>query len=103
MRTLSFVLGLIGSASFGQQTPIENDTVFRSDARLVELRVTVADSEGHLVMNLPESAFHIFENDVSQEIKLFKHEDAPVSMGLIIDNSASMRDKRAKVASAALT
>jgi Ca-activated chloride channel homolog len=103
MKTLPIIFGLIGAAAFGQQTPTENDAVFRSDTRLVELHVGVTDSEGHLVTNLPESAFHVFENDVSQEIKVFKREDAPVSMGLIIDNSVSMRDKRAKVASAALT
>ena len=42
------------------------------------------------------------ENDVLQPIKIFKREDVPVSLGLIIDNSGSMRDKRLKVESAAL-
>jgi Ca-activated chloride channel family protein len=52
--------------------------------------------------NLPESAFQVYENGVAQHIKIFKREDVPVSMGLIIDNSGSMRDKRAKVEAAAL-
>jgi Ca-activated chloride channel homolog len=44
----------------------------------------------------------VFENGVPQQIKVFKREDVPVSMGLVIDNSGSMRDKRAKVEAAAL-
>ena len=75
---------------------------FRTDTRLVDLHATVVDKEGHLVLGLPQSAFTIYENGVKQEIKMFRREDVPVSLGLIIDNSASMHDKRAKVASAAL-
>jgi VWFA-related protein len=62
----------------------------------------VVDKTGHLVVNLPETAFQVFENGVQQQIKVFKREDVPVSMGLVIDNSGSMRDKRAKVEAAAL-
>jgi Ca-activated chloride channel homolog len=85
------------AADTPDQTP-----VFRSDTRLVVLHATVVDKKGHLVMDLPESAFHVYENGVQQHIKIFKREDIPVSMGLIIDNSGSMRDKRAKVEAAAL-
>jgi VWFA-related protein len=60
------------------------------------------DRAGHLVVNLPETAFQVFENGVAQQIKVFKREDVPVSMGLVIDNSGSMREKRAKVEAAAL-
>ncbi len=76
--------------------------VFRTDTRLVDLHASVVDKEGHLVLGLPQTAFTIYENGVKQEIKMFRREDVPVSLGLIIDNSASMHDKRAKVASAAL-
>ena len=76
--------------------------VFRSDTRLVDLPATVVDKEGHLVLNVPKSAFTVYENGVKQQITMFRHEDVPVSLGLVIDNSASMHDKRAKVASAAL-
>jgi Ca-activated chloride channel homolog len=75
---------------------------FRTDTRLVDLHASVVDKDGHLVLGLPQSAFTIYENGVKQEIKMFRREDVPVSLGLIIDNSASMHDKRAKVASAAL-
>jgi VWFA-related protein len=75
---------------------------FRTDTRLVDLHASVVDKDGHLVLGLPQSEFTIYENGVKQEIKMFRREDVPVSLGLIIDNSASMHDKRAKVASAAL-
>jgi Ca-activated chloride channel family protein len=75
---------------------------FRTDTRLVDLHASVIDKQGHLVLNLPQSAFKVYENGIQQEIKSFRREDVPVSLGLIIDNSASMHDKREKVASAAL-
>ena len=62
----------------------------------------MVDKNGHLVTNLPQDAFTVFENGVPQPIKIFRREDVPVSLGLIIDNSGSMRDKRAKVEAAAL-
>ncbi len=78
------------------------ETVFSSDTRLVPLNVTVTDKSGRLVTNLPQSAFQVFEDGVQQQIKVFKREDVPVSLGLIIDNSGSMREKRQSVESAAL-
>lgn len=75
---------------------------FRSDTRLVLLHATVVDSRGHLVTDLPRDAFTVFENGVAQQLKTFNREDVPVSMGLLVDNSGSMRDKRQKVATAAL-
>ncbi|HZT32511.1 MAG TPA: VWA domain-containing protein [Bryobacteraceae bacterium] len=85
-----------------QAEKADQGAVFRTDTKLVVLHATVVDKNGHLLTNLPQSAFKVYENDVQQQIKTFKREDVPVSMGLIIDNSGSMRDKRAKVESAAL-
>jgi Ca-activated chloride channel family protein len=83
--------------------PVEGPTfTFRTDTRLVDLHATVVDKQGHLVLGLPESAFQLYEDGLQQVITNFRRGDVPVSLGLIIDNSASMRDKRAKVASAAL-
>ncbi len=83
--------------------PQENTgAIFRSDTRLVVCHTTVVDKSGHLVTDLPQSAFTVYENGVQQPIRSFKREDVPVSLGLIIDNSGSMRDKRAKVEAAAL-
>jgi Ca-activated chloride channel family protein len=76
--------------------------VFTTDTRLVVVHASVLDKNGKLITSLPESAFKVQENGVDQAIKLFRREDIPVSMGIIIDNSGSMRDKRAKVAAASL-
>jgi VWFA-related protein len=75
---------------------------FSTETRLVVLHASVSDKRGHLVPNLGEKNFKVLENGVAQPIKLFKHEDVPVSMGILIDDSGSMRDKRARVEAAAL-
>jgi VWFA-related protein len=62
----------------------------------------VIDKSGHLVTTLPQSAFTVYENKIKQEIRRFKREDVPVSLGLVIDNSGSMRNKLGKVEAAAL-
>jgi len=80
----------------------QEEFVFRSDTRLVVLHATVVDRNGKLLSDLPQKAFKVYENNVEQEVKLFRREDAPISLGLVIDNSASMRDKRQKVGAAAL-
>jgi VWFA-related protein len=82
--------------------PDESGAVFRADTRLVVCHATVVDKNGHLVTDLKQSAFTVYESEVQQSIKVFKREDVPVSLGLIVDNSGSMREKRAKVAAAAL-
>ena len=86
----------------GAKAEAEQDAVFSSDTRLVPLNVTVTEKSGHLVTNLPQSVFTVLENGAPQAIKIFKSEDVPVSIGLIIDNSGSMRDKRQAVESATL-
>ncbi len=78
------------------------ETTFRSDTRLVVLNVSIFDKQGNIVKGLPKSAFTVYENGEKQDLKIFRQEDVPVSMGLVIDNSASMKDKRDRVASAAL-
>lgn len=61
---------------------------------LVRLSVAVTDKSGHLVANLPENAFTVFENGVPQPIRIFKREDVPISLALVLDNSAKMRRDR---------
>jgi len=69
----------------------------------VVLHATVLDPQGRRVTDLPASAFRVLENGVEQQLKVFHREDSPVSIGLIIDDSGSMIDKRQKVAAAALS
>lgn len=86
------------SAAFAQEEPL----ILRSDVRLVVLHATVVDKNGKLVTNLPQNAFRVYEDGVEQQLKLFRREDIPVSMGIVVDNSGSMRDKRRRVEQAAL-
>src|SRR3954451_2741261 len=90
------------SAQSDKSAGPNDDTTFRADARLVVLHASVVDKSGHLVTTLPKTAFKVFENNVEQPIHTFRREDVPVSMGLVIDNSGSMRDKRKRVEAAAL-
>jgi VWFA-related protein len=103
---LLVVPGLCGLGLWAQQpkpgTHDEKQAVFTSDTRLVVLHTTVMDKSGHLVTDLKQEAFTVLENGQPQQIRQFKREDVPVSMGLIVDNSGSMRDKRAKVKAAAM-
>jgi Ca-activated chloride channel family protein len=70
---------------------------------LVVLHATVTDDHGQFVPGLKESNFRVFEDKVEQKVSAFASEDVPVTMGLVIDNSGSMREKRAQVNAAALT
>ena len=80
----------------------QEDPIFRSDTRLVLLHATVVDKKGQLITDLQKSAFKVLENNVEQTLKLFKREDVPVTLGLVIDNSGSMKMKRKRVEQAAL-
>lgn len=74
---------------------------FSVDVNLVALPVTVTDHQGRPVRDLPEKDFHVFENGATQAITLFRHVDAPVAVGLVVDNSGSMLRKLPDVAAAA--
>jgi len=63
----------------------------------------VFDDRGKFVDGLTQDNFRVYEDKVEQKLSIFKREDIPVSMGLVIDNSGSMRDKRPRVNEAALT
>ncbi len=72
------------------------------DVNLVVLHTTVLDDRGRFADGLKQEEFRVFEDKVEQKLAVFKREDIPVSFGLVIDNSGSMRDKRERVNAAAL-
>ncbi len=74
----------------------------RRDVEEVVLNATVLDDHNKLVMTLTKPDFTVIEDGVQQSIIAFQHEDIPVSMGILVDNSGSMREKRQAVNSAAL-
>ncbi len=96
--------GLIGGLCVAQDGSPDKppETTFRTTTDLVQLNVSVFDNEGKIINGIPESAFSVFDNGARQQIKVFRQEDVPVSLGLIIDNSASMQNKRERVISATL-
>jgi len=97
---------IAGCASLAQNIPppikSDEDATFSVGTRLVVLPISVSDKSGKLITDLPQKSFKVFENGVEQPIKLFKREDVPVSLGIIIDNSGSMREKRQKVETASV-
>jgi Ca-activated chloride channel homolog len=86
-----------GAIAFAQSS-----SNFRSDTHLVVLHATVRDDRGALVTGLDRSAFTVYENGRRQPIALFRRDDIPVSIGVLIDNSGSMRALRSRVETAAL-
>ena len=68
----------------------------------VVLNATVMDDKQHLVSTLAKGDFRVFEDGVEQTINSFQHQDIPVSLGMIVDNSGSMRTKREAVNKSAL-
>jgi len=72
------------------------------DAEEVVLNCTVLDNKRELVNDLTKSNFKVFEDKALQTVLSLQHQDTPVSIGLLVDNSGSMSTKRAAVAAAAL-
>ena len=78
------------------------DVIISTDVELVMLDVSVKDAKGGYVSGLSEENFRVLEDKKPQQIKYFSHSDIPVTIGLVIDNSGSMRSKRPHVITAAL-
>lgn len=88
-------------------TPIQGSEdqgrfVFRKQVQEVVLHATVVDDSGRMVTSLDRTAFTVYQNGQPETITSFRREDVPVAIGIVIDNSGSMRDKRAKVNQAVL-
>ncbi len=87
------------------QEPAREDNgvfVFRTQVQEVLLHATVVDDRKKLVTNLDKTAFTVFEDGQPQRITSFHQGDVPVALGVVIDNSGSMRDKRPSVNQAAI-
>ncbi len=88
------------------EAPTANDQggmfVFKKQVEEVVLHATVLDDQRHLVPNLSQTAFAVLQDGTPQSVTSFRREDVPVAMGIVVDNSGSMRDKREKVNQAVL-
>jgi Ca-activated chloride channel homolog len=87
----------------GQQSADQQGHTIHANVNLVVLHTSVIDERGSFVEGLKEENFRILEDKLQQKLSVFKREDIPVTMGLVIDNSGSMRDKRSRVNEAAIT
>jgi Ca-activated chloride channel homolog len=100
----SIPAGQAGAQS-GGQAPQADDAgvfVFRKQVEEVVLHATVIDDKQRIVTTLDKTAFTVYEDGHPQTLTSFRHEDIPVAMGIVVDNSGSMREKRQKVNAAAL-
>jgi Ca-activated chloride channel homolog len=87
------------SPSLGRQ---RNEYTIMVSADSVVLHATVQNHKDVLVSGLGKNDFQVYEDGVLQKIDYFSHEDIPVTVGLVIDNSGSMRPKRSEVIAAAM-
>ena len=99
------VAGAIAQSVSGPRNPSLEPQEFRitSHSDLVLLDVSVKDPAGGFVTGLTKDQFKIFENGKEQPIQVFEAGDIPVTVGLVVDNSGSMRNKKPEVVTAALT
>jgi Ca-activated chloride channel homolog len=83
--------------------PLEDDYRISSEVDLVLLDVAVKDSRGGFVSGLQKNAFRILDRKQEQPIRIFSAQDVPVTVGLVVDNSGSVRPKKPEIVTAALT
>jgi Ca-activated chloride channel homolog len=83
--------------------PDQGELRFSVELDLVVLQATVRDRSGHSVSGLGEHDFEIYQDGTLQPIRVFRHEDTPVTIGLVVDHSGSMREKLREVTAAAQT
>jgi Ca-activated chloride channel homolog len=99
--TRFFLILMLAVPGLAQDTP--PSFVMKVNSDFMELHVSVLDEKGKLVSGLSKENFKVTENGISQPITLFKHDDIPVSLGLVIDNSRSMEVRKARMDAAALS
>jgi len=101
LLVLLFTLSAAAQVAPPSNSRDQEDFRISVDVDLVVLQATVRDRAGHTVMELHRDDFTVFEDGKPQPIRLFRHEDTPVTVGLVIDHSGSMREKLADVTAGA--
>ena len=91
----------VATANSGDLQQQKGVYVLHTNVDEVILNCAVLDSKGQPVMDLTRENFRVWEDGAPAQVNSVQHLDLPVSMGVLIDNSGSMRDKRAAVNAAA--
>jgi Ca-activated chloride channel family protein len=99
---LFFLAGLTHDRQLEARAQSDGDYKISLDVDLVLLDVTVMDHNGRFVFGLSPENFQVYEDEEPQKIKILRQHDAPATVGLVVDNSGSMQEKRARVAAASL-
>jgi Ca-activated chloride channel family protein len=79
----------------------QDDFTLHTDVRLLVLDVSVKDRKGRFVPGLMKENFAVYEDGKLQQITVFAHDDLPVTVGILVDESFSMKPKRIEVLAAA--
>ena len=82
---------------------IDEGDILRINAELVQLHVRVIDRNNRPINNVPQAEFHVFEDGVPQKIESFTREEVPISYGLAVDTSGSLRSQLQSVIDAGKT
>ena len=72
---------------------LDAESIVRINADLVQLHVRVIDRNNRPINNVPQGDFHVFEDGVPQPIESFSREEVPISYGLAVDTSGSLRSQ----------
>jgi VWFA-related protein len=88
-------------SNFGLAAPQDRPT-FKAQSDLVVLHVSVRDRGGRYITGLDREAFTVIDDGKPQAIAMFSADDVPASVGLLIDNSNSMRPNRERVIASAV-
>jgi VWFA-related protein len=104
MFRYALALILIAGATISSAQKVnDQDYKLGVNVELVQLPVSVLDKKGTPIRGLSQEVFSVYEDKIRQDISLFKQEDIPLSVGLVMDGSSSMYDKRDRLNVAAMT
>ena len=98
---IEIAIGLLAFGGSALCQDAQDTPVIRMDVQRVVLYATVREGKAKFVGDLEKKDFTVLEDNVPQEILSFSRDDVPVAVGLLVDNSQSMMNKRAEVVAAA--
>lgn len=97
MRMMACLCILAAGFSLSAQQPEQPTAIFKAESELVVLHVSVRDRGGRYITGLDRNAFTVIDDGKPQTLTMFSADDVPASVGLLIDNSNSMRPNRERV------